>query len=331
VEGVPLLSVEGLRSYFFTKEGIAKAVDGVSFRVAEGEALGLVGESGCGKSVTCRSIVRLLPQPACRIVDGRILLEGEDLVRKTDRQMRAYRGKKIGMILQDPLTSLNPVYSIGGQVAESFRLDAPRLPKKVIRQRVVELLRRVRIPSAEERLDQYPFQFSGGMRQRVLAAISMARQPSLIIADEPTTSLDVTIQDQFLRLLKEMQEQGRVSLILVTHDLGLVAETCDRVAIMYAGRIVENGTVESVFRAPAHPYTRSLLRALPDLTTKKTRLFQIEGEPPNLLALPEGCHFSPRCPDAMPVCRLDYPAEYEIDRERTAACWLWAERGPRTG
>jgi oligopeptide/dipeptide ABC transporter ATP-binding protein len=259
-------------------------------------------------------------------VGGRVLFEGEDLVAKSEREMRAYRGAKIGMILQDPLTSLNPVYSIGDQVGEAVRLGG-RFTREAVREKVIGLLRQVKIPSPESRLDQYPFQFSGGMRQRVLAAVSIARAPKLIIADEPTTSLDVTIQDQFLSLLKEMQERGGMSLLLVTHDLALVAETCDRVAVMYAGRIVETGPVEAVFRDPAHPYTRSLLQALPDLRAKRKRLFQIDGEPPNLLDLPQACYFAPRCPDCMPRCRGEYPPECAVDSDRTVACWLRTKEG----
>src|SRR5512137_865132 len=230
-----LLSVEGLKTYCFTRAGVVKAVDGVSFSVNEGEALGIVGESGCGKSMTCASIVRLVPQPAARIVAGKVLFEGEDLLQKNESQMRQLRGKKITMILQDPLMSLNPVYTIGNQVAESFKLHGEGLSRSAVRQGVVKVLTQVNIPSAEQRLKHYPFQFSGGMRQRTVAAMALAGQPRLLIADEPTTSLDVTIQDQFLRLLREMQEQTKMGLILVTHDLGIVAETCNRIVIMYAG------------------------------------------------------------------------------------------------
>jgi oligopeptide/dipeptide ABC transporter ATP-binding protein len=326
MKGDSLLSVEGLKTHFFTKAGIVRAVDGVSFSVTAGEALGIVGESGSGKSVTCLSIVRLVPQPAGRIVEGKILFEGEDILTKKEGEMKNWRGKKIGMILQDPLTSLNPVYTVGNQVSEPFRLDDPSATRKTIRQRAIEVLTRVRIPSAAQRLSQYPFQFSGGMRQRTLAAIFIARQPRLIIADEPTTSLDVTIQDQFLRLLKEMQEQTHMGLILVTHDLGIVAEICDRVVIMYAGRIVESGSVERVYERPGHPYTRALMQALPRLEGKRSRrLFQIEGEPPNLLELPPGCSFWPRCPEAMDICRKEYPPTLPLQGDGTAACWLWTE------
>jgi oligopeptide transport system ATP-binding protein len=321
-----LLSVQDLKTYFFTNAGTVKAVDGVSFYLDRGEALGLVGESGCGKSVTCHSIVRLLPSAGCRIVGGQIIFEGEDLAQKRPQEMRKWRGSEIGMILQDPLVSLNPVHTVERQVGEAMRLDDRGQKSDAVRQKVISLLEKVKIPSARQRLRQYPFQFSGGMRQRVLAAISLARQPKLLIADEPTTALDVTIQDQFLRLLKEMQQEYRLALLLVTHDLGLVAETCDRVAVMYAGRIVETGSVERVFEDPAHPYTRALMMALPDLETKRKRLYQIKGEPPNLLDLPDGCSFSPRCNEAMDICAQQYPPSFPAGKGASTSCWLWAER-----
>jgi oligopeptide/dipeptide ABC transporter ATP-binding protein len=314
-----LLSVEDLRTYFYTNVGIVKAVDGVSFYVKAGEALGLAGESACGKSVTCLSILRLVPQPAGRIVGGKIIFEGEDLLTKPEKEMTKWRGKKISMILQDPLMSLNPVYTIGEQVAEAFRLDKIR---HAIRQHVIDVLNSVKIPSAGERLGSYPFQFSGGMRQRTAAAIAIARSPKLLIADEPTTSLDVTIQDQFLKLLKEMQQKNNMALILVTHDLSIVAETCDRVAIMYAGRIVESGSVKRVYENPGHPYTQALMQAVPRLGRKSKRLFQIEGEPPNPAKLPTGCYFHPRCHKVMDICRAQYPPVFNMEGDGYAACWL---------
>jgi oligopeptide/dipeptide ABC transporter ATP-binding protein len=322
-----LLSVEDLKTHFFTRAGVVKAVDGVSFHLDEGEALGLVGESGCGKSITCHSIVRLLPTLGCRIAGGKIIFQGEDLVQKNINEMVNWRGKKIGMILQDPLSSLNPVHTIGRQVGEAIRLDDKRQKTSAVRRKVLELLEKVKIPSAAKRMEQYPFQFSGGMRQRVLAAVSMARQPKFLIADEPTTALDVTIQDQFLRLLKQMQKEYGLALLLVTHDLGLVAETCDRVAVMYAGRIVETGSVERVFENPAHPYTKALMMALPEIGAKKKRLFQITGEPPNLLNLPPGCSFSPRCSKVMDICKKEYPPITQAGMGSMTSCWLWA-KGP---
>ena len=314
-----LLSVEDLKTYFYTNRGIVKAVDGVSFSLGAGEALGLAGESGCGKSITCLSILRLVPQPAGRIVGGKVIFEGEDLLTKEASEMRQWRGSKISMVLQDPLMSLNPVLTIGSQVAEAFQLDKI---KHGVRQRVIDVLGSVKIPSPAERLGNYPFQFSGGMRQRTSAAIAIARSPKLLIADEPTTSLDVTIQAQFLRLLKEIQQQNKMALILVSHDLSIVAEVCDRVAIMYAGRIVESGTVKRVYENPGHPYTQALMQAIPRLGEKKKRLFQIEGEPPNLARLPAGCSFHPRCPKAMDICRVEYPPIFSMGEDGYATCWL---------
>lgn len=315
-----ILSVEDLRTYFFTRAGVVKAVDGVSFTVDEGESLGIAGESGCGKSITCLSIVRLVPQPAGRIVSGKILFEGQDLLTKKEEEMRQWRGKVIAMILQDPLTSLNPCYTIGNQVSEPFKLEKGNDERKSIKRQVIDVLKSVNIPMPEQRMKDYPFQFSGGMRQRVLAAIAIARNPRLLIADEPTTSLDVTIQDQFLRLLKEMQKQTNMGLVMITHDLGIVAETCDRVAIMYAGRIVESGTVQRVFLSPAHPYTEALMEALPKMESKT--LFKIKGEPPNLLQLPAGCSFWPRCHKVRDICRIEYPPLFPVANGGEASCWL---------
>ena len=314
-----LLSVEDLKTYFYTNMGIVKAVDGVSFSLGAGEALGLAGESGCGKSITCLSILRLVPQPAGRIVGGKVIFEGEDLLTKEASEMRQWRGSKISMVLQDPLMSLNPVLTIGSQVAEAFQLDKI---KHGVRQRVIDVLGSVKIPSPAERLGNYPFQFSGGMRQRTSAAIAIARSPRLLIADEPTTSLDVTIQAQFLRLLKEIQQQNKMALILVSHDLSIVAEVCDRVAIMYAGRIVDSGATKRVYENPGHPYTQALMQAIPRLGEKKKRLFQIEGEPPNLARLPAGCSFHPRCPKAMDICRVEYPPIFSMEEDGYATCWL---------
>jgi len=313
--------VNELCTYAFTKGGIVRAVDGVSFSLEQGEAMGLVGESGCGKSMTCHSIIGLLP-PAVRTVRGSIVFGGEELLAKAPAEMVGYRGKEIGMILQDPLMSLDPVYTVGNQVAEVFHLDEPKAKRSRVNERVVEILTRVKIPSAERRLRNYPFEFSGGMRQRVVAGMAMARSPRLLIADEPTTALDVTIQDQFLRLLKGMQTESGMALILVTHNLGIVAEVCDSVAIMYAGRIVERGTVARVYDKPAHPYTRGLMEAVPKIGARKKRLFQIEGEPPDLCGLPGGCYFHPRCPSAMDICLREYPPTTAVPGGGEASCWL---------
>ena len=317
-----LLSVEDLKTYFYTNMGVVKAVDGVSFSLKRGEALGLAGESACGKSVTCLSILRLVPEPAGRIIGGKIIFEGEDLLTKDIKEMPQWRGKKISMILQDPLMALNPVYTIGSQVGEAFRLDNI---KHAVRQHVVDVLTNVKIPSAAERLGSYPFQFSGGMRQRTAAAIAIARSPKLLIADEPTTSLDVTIQAQFLQLLKEMQRENNMAMIMVTHDLSIVAEVCDRVAIMYAGRIVETGSVKRVYENPGHPYTQALMQAIPRIGRKKKKLFQIKGEPPNPADLPSGCYFHPRCHKVMDICRKEYPPVVNIGDDGYAACWLLKE------
>lgn len=322
-----LLSVENLKTHFFTRAGVVKAVDGVSFSLSYGESLAIAGESGCGKSITSLSIMRLVPKPAGRIVGGKILFQGEDLLAKSENEMRHLRGKDIAMILQDPLMSLNPVYTIGDQVGEAFRLEHGNKNSGLVRGEVVNVLELVRIPSAEHRLSDYPFQFSGGMRQRVVAAIAIARQPKLLIADEPTTSLDVTIQDQFLRLLKQIQKRTNMGLILITHDLAIVAENCDRIAVMYAGKIVEIGSVKEVYNNPAHPYTKALMQALPKLDSNRKRLYQIEGEPPNLLHLPPGCSFWPRCSKAMDICKTECPPLILVNNNRSAACWLSKGQG----
>src|SRR5436309_1029896 len=280
-ESAPLLVVEDLKTHFFTRRGVTKAVDGVSFTLLAGETLALVGESGCGKSVTCLSLVRLVPEPAGRIVGGRVLFEGQDLLQKSSAEMRRIRGKRIVMVLQDPMTSLNPALTIGTQVGEVVRLHQG-LRGDSLRQRVLEALRRLRISAAETRLGHYPHQFSGGMRQRVTSAIALSCEPRVLIADEPTTSLDVTIQAQYLDLLKEVQASAGVAVILVTHDFGIVAANADRVAVMYAGRIVETGTTLHIFNEPRHPYTRALLRCLPDVAATGQPLVEIGGQPPDL-------------------------------------------------
>ena len=325
----PLLKVEDLRTYLYTRSGVVKAVDGVSFTLNRGDSLGIVGESGSGKSMTCNSIMRLLPKPAARAVGGRVLWGGRDLLTLSEREMRRVRGREIGMILQDPLMSLNPVFTVGNQVGEPFRLRGAAGSRSELRQKTLDVLRQVNIPSPETRLSQYPFEFSGGMRQRTVAAIALAGNPDLLIADEPTTSLDVTIQDQFLRLLRDLQDSTGMALILVTHDLGIVAETCNKVAVMYAGKIVEFGDVRQVLTAPAHPYTEALLKALPVPGTRQRRLYQIPGEPPNMLDPPPGCPFEPRCPRAMPVCKTVMPPMETLADGRQAACLALEVQGVR--
>ena len=319
-ESFPLLEVEELRTHFFTRRGVIKAVDGVSFTLHAGETLALVGESGSGKSVTCLSLVRLVPEPAGRIVGGRVVFEGEDLLRKTAAEMRWVRGKQIAMVLQDPMTSLNPALTIGTQVAEVVRLHQG-LRGPSLRERILEALRRLRIPAAEARLGHYPHQLSGGMRQRVSSAIAMSCAPRLLIADEPTTSLDVTIQAQYLELLKEVQAQSGVAIILVTHDFGIVAANADRVAVMYAGQIVEMGSTEQVFDTPSHPYTQALLRCLPSVELKRQQLVEIGGQPPDLAQLPPGCPFAPRCVKRQPICLEAYPPTVTIQTGHIAQCY----------
>jgi oligopeptide/dipeptide ABC transporter ATP-binding protein len=319
-ESFPLLEVEELRTHFFTRRGVIKAVDGVSFTLHAGETLALVGESGSGKSVTCLSLVRLVPEPAGRIVGGRVVFAGEDLLRKTAAEMRWVRGKQIAMVLQDPMTSLNPALTIGTQVAEVVRLHQG-LRGPSLRDRILEALRRLRIPAAEARLGHYPHQLSGGMRQRVSSAIAMSCAPRLLIADEPTTSLDVTIQAQYLELLQEVQAQSEVAIILVTHDFGIVAANADRVAVMYAGQIVEMGSTEQVFDTPSHPYTQALLRCLPSVELKRQQLVEIGGQPPDLAQLPPGCPFAPRCGKRQPICLEAYPPTVTIQNGHIAQCY----------
>ncbi|MFB3779257.1 MAG: ABC transporter ATP-binding protein [Bryobacteraceae bacterium] len=320
-----ILRVEGLQTYFSTKSGLVKAVDGVSFSVAEGETLGIVGESGSGKSMTALSILRMVPPPSGQIVGGRILLRGENLLEKTERQMQKIRGSKISMILQDPMTSLDPLFTIADQLAEPIRThQADQVMDVPVRVR--EMLGLVKIPSPEQRMNEYPHQMSGGMRQRIVGAIALACQPELLIADEPTTSLDVTIQAQLLALLKEIQQRMRVAMIMITHDLGIVAKICHRVAVMYAGRIVESADVRRLFKRPVHPYTVGLLACLPQLDKPTGLLYTIGGQPPDPRSLPPGCSFAPRCSRAIPLCAKQYPPEREIGPGHHAACHL-AEGG----
>lgn len=318
----PLLSVENLKTYFFTKKGVVKAVDGVSFTVNRGEVVGFVGESGCGKTITALSVLRLVPAPAGRIVSGKVLFEGEDLLTKTESEMRSFRGGKITMILQDPLTSLNPVYTIGNQVSEPFIYHPTEGDSRNVIDKVIDVLRQVRMPAPERRVKDYPHQFSGGMRQRVGAAMAIACHPKLLIADEPTTSLDVTIQAQFLKLILDIQQQSNLAVLYITHDLGVVAQICDRVQVMYAGRIVETGDVRRIFKEPMHPYTRGLIDSVPKIGAKRERLFQIDGQPPYLLELPGGCSFWPRCISAMDICQKEYPPETIIGEDDYVRCWL---------
>ena len=317
--GRRLLEVQGLKTYFIRKNSIVKAVDGVDFHVDENETLGLVGESGCGKTMCSLSILRLVPKPG-RIIAGKVLFEGEDLLSFDEQKMQQVRGRKISMILQDPLTSLNPVFTIGDQVGETIATHT-KLKKHALISKVIEVLKLVRIPSPEARMNAYPHQMSGGMKQRVVGAISISCQPRLLIADEPTTSLDVTIQAQYLELLKDIQHQFAVALIFITHDFGIVANMCDRVAVMYAGQIVESAPVREIFYRPAHFYTASLLKAVPKLETKVDKLVSIPGQPPKLDSLPAGCRFAPRCSRSDDQCMRDDPPILAIDDHHSVRCW----------
>ena len=315
-----VLSVEDLRTHFTTRWGTVKAVDGISFDLRKGETLGIVGESGCGKSVTMLSLMRLIPVPPGQIVSGKIVLDGEDIVPISEQEMAEIRGSKIALIIQDPTTSLNPVFSIGNQVEEAIEIHQD-IPKQSIMDRALEVLRKVNIPAAETRVKDYPHQMSGGMRQRVVGAIGISCQPQVLIADEPTTSLDVTIQAQYLKLLKDIQKDSDLSIIFITHDFGIVAKMCDRVAVMYAGRIVEHGSVRDIFNNPSHPYTEALLASVPRMDRVVDRLFSIEGQPPPLHDLPVGCAFADRCPVVMDKCRESYPEIKAVSDGHTAACW----------
>lgn len=315
-----ILSVRDLRTYFFTQRGVGKAVDGVSFELRRGETLGLVGESGCGKSITALSIVGLHPQPASRIVGGQILFQGEDLLQKSPQEVRRYRGKRLAMILQDPMTALNPVFTIKDQLGEPLRLHQ-RLRGRRLRERVVALLKLLRIPAPEGRLHSYPHQFSGGMRQRVVGAIGLSCNPEVLIADEPTTSLDVTVQAAYLALLKEIQQQTALAILFITHDFGVVARMCDRVAVMYAGKVVETAPTWDLFDRPAHPYTEALLNSVPDVRLGATRLAAIEGYPPSIYEKPAGCPFASRCPYVMPHCQEEFPPEAEVAPGHRTSCW----------
>lgn len=319
----PVLEVKDLRTYFFTDEGVVKAVDGVSFHINRKEIFGVAGESGCGKSVTALSILRVVPMPG-KIMGGKVIFEGKDLLKLSDHAMRKIRGSKISMIFQDPHSSLNPVFRIGDQIGEAIKLHQ-RVSDKELASRVVESLELVRIPDPEERMYQFPHQFSGGMKQRAMIAMMLACRPSLLIADEPTTAVDVTIQIQILELIREMVEKRGASIMLITHNLGVIAETCDRVAIMYAGNVVEQAGVEAIFESPKHPYTQALLGAFPSAEKERGKLVSIPGFVPNLINPPSGCRFHPRCSYAKPVCRERRPPMLEVEDGHEVACYLYGD------
>jgi oligopeptide/dipeptide ABC transporter ATP-binding protein len=317
-----LLEVRNLRTYFHVKEGVAKAVDGVSFKLRQGETLGLVGESGCGKTVSSLSILKLLDVPPAEYRDGQIIFEGQDLLKAGEKEMRRVRGKTISMIFQEPMTSLNPVMSIGFQIEEVLLTHRKMRPASA-RDRAVELLDMVGIPSPQARLGEYPHQLSGGMRQRVMIAMALACKPKVLIADEPTTALDVTIQAQILDLMNQLQADLGASILLITHDLGVIAETADRVAVMYAGRIVEEADVKTIFKNPVHYYTQGLLDSIPriDEEQRPQRLSEIPGRVPNLCFLPPGCAFYDRCPAGIDQCRAERPKLESVDKGHLVSCW----------
>jgi oligopeptide transport system ATP-binding protein len=320
-----LLQVEDLRTYFHTDEGVVKAVDGVSFDLKRGETLGIVGESGCGKSVTNLSLLKLIPTPPGRIVSGRVLFHGRDLLALPADELRAVRGDRIAMIFQDPMTSLNPFLRIATQMMEPLMLHR-KLGRRAARARAVELLQQAGIAAAEARIDQYPHQFSGGMRQRVMIAMGLSCDPEILIADEPTSALDVTIQAQILDLVRELTRSHGTAVILITHSLGVVAGICDTLCVMYAGRIVERGPTAAVFAAPRHPYTQALIESVPRLDRKgPERLASIPGQPPSVIGLPECCPFHPRCDRAMAICRHSCPPETGLGGGQSVRCWLYPE------
>lgn len=320
----PLLEVRGLKTYFFTDEGLVKAVDGIDFNINEGEIFGLVGESGCGKSVTALSLLRVVPSPPGRIVNGKVMFEGKDLMKISEKEMRQIRGAKISMIFQDPHSSLNPVFRIGDQIAEAIQLHQ-RIDKKEVPSRVTEALDLVRIPDPADRMYQYPHQFSGGMKQRAMIAMMLACNPALLIADEPTTAVDATIQVQILELLKELRRERGASIMLITHNLGVIAEICDRVAVMYAGNIVEQGDVMSLLVKPKHPYTLSLLGSFPSAKKRRGELTVIPGFVPSLINPPSGCRFHPRCRYAKPICTKEMPPTVEVGDGHMVRCHLYVE------
>ncbi|MDP2969371.1 MAG: ABC transporter ATP-binding protein [Deltaproteobacteria bacterium] len=320
----PLLEVRSLTTRFFTEDGVVRAVENVSFEIFPGEILSLVGESGCGKSVTGLSLLRLIPIPPGKIVSGELLFDGRDLMELEEKEMERVRGNDISMIFQEPMTSLNPVFTIGNQIMEAIQLHQ-NLDKKEARKKAIEMLGRVRIPSPEVRIDSYPHQLSGGMRQRAMIAMALSCQPKLLIADEPTTALDVTIQAQVLRLLKEIQGEMGMAVMLITHDLGVVAEIADRVAVMYAGRIVETGPIEAIFGEMRHPYTKGLWESIPQLKEKRRRLNAITGQVPDPMNLPAGCKFHPRCYLMIDDCKKEEPPLYLVNGKHFSRCLRWKE------
>lgn len=320
-----LLSVKDLRTSFFTSSGEVKAVNGISFNLEEGKVLGIVGESGSGKSVTAYSILQILTNPG-RIIGGSVKLKGKELVGCSKEDMQKIRGNQISIIFQDPMTSLNPVFTIGNQLMEAILLHTNR-NKEQAKERAIEMLKLVGVNEPEKRINQYPHEFSGGMRQRVMIAMALACEPDILIADEPTTALDVTIQAQILDLMKDLQKQLGMAIILITHDLGVVADMCDEIIVMYAGQISERGTSDDIFYNPKHEYTKGLLKSIPTAQDEKQRLKPIAGNPVDLLNMPDGCPFAPRCENAMKVCLVKNPVELKIEGEHTSRCWMNVREG----
>lgn len=322
----PILQVNGLKTTFFTSEGEIPAVDDVSFYVKKGEVLGIVGESGCGKSVTSLSVMKLIPSPPGKIVAGEIWMENENLVEASERRMRKIRGNDIAMIFQEPMTSLNPLFTIGNQLVEGIRIHE-KVEKKKAETRAIEMLKLVGLPRAEELMKEYPHQLSGGMRQRVMIAMALSCLPKLLIADEPTTALDVTIQAQILDLMKELNKKLGTAIMLITHDLGVVAEVCERVMVMYAGQVVEEASVLDIFKKPMHPYTIGLLHSIPDVRKKAEKLYSIPGQVPKPGSVTTGCRFYERCPHAMDRCEKEDPALYSVGKGHSVRCFLVEEGG----
>ncbi len=321
--GEVVLDVRDLRTYLYTRWGITKAVDGLNFQVRAGETLGIVGESGCGKSMTALTLLRLAPKPAARIVSGEIFLDGENILERPENEMRFVRGQKISMILQDPMTSLNPVFTIGNQMVEALGMYYQEEQQRGLRDRAVDILRRMGVAAPERRVMDFPHQMSGGMKQRVVGAMAIAGTPRVLICDEPTTALDVTIQAQYLRLLKQVQAESGVSIIFITHDMGVVAKMCDRALVMYAGRVVEQGDIRTLFKNPSHPYTKALMASVPSMEEKHVdKLYSIEGQPPALFDLPVGCRFANRCEFVTDKCIETYPPSFANEQGHSADCWL---------
>ena len=326
----PVLQVKGLKTYYYTEEGVVPAVDGLDFEVEPGETFAIVGESGCGKSVTSLSILRLIPSPPGKIIDGEIIYHGQDLVKKSEREMRNIRGNDISMIFQEPMTSLNPVFTVGQQIGESFRFHQ-QMGKAEMLKKSIEMLRLVGIPEPEHVINDYPNQLSGGMRQRVMIAMALACNPKILIADEPTTALDVTIQAQILDLMRDLQKKMGMAIIMITHDLGVVAQMCDEVIVMYAGSICEQGTADEIFYNPCHEYTKGLLRSIPSASNVGEKLEPIHGTPIDLLNMPAGCPFAPRCEAAMKICLRERAERMRINEDHLASCWMNVKKGLEDG